>query len=395
MVQNELTPATVNLDKIIDDFRAEVIVETDHKKKIRKLLDFVYLYHDTIGNRSIPFLEDSLDLSLKSNYTAGEVLTRLSLVHSLFVNGDFANIPGHWSKVNDLLDTIKNEPREYAEALHFMAFNYWFNGEFDKGFDKIFEALKYVDRIDDPRAEAWIYYAIAVFYFDTKDLQNSQLYYEKALGIFEKMNFGYGIARSKTGVASVKIRQENFREASPLLESAILLYREKYFYSGLARALNDLSLIEKANKNYTKAIELLSESLQIRQEINHVQGLITTLTELGEIYLVIDQNEKAREHLEKGLNYSITANSRYKAIRLHKLLSDCFKKTGNVELALQHFEKFHNLKSEVLGEESVNNIRKLQTKFDTEKSEKEAEIHRLKNVELKKHTMRSNKKIKT
>jgi hypothetical protein len=37
-----------------------------------------------------------------------------------------------------------------------------------------------------------------------------------------------------------------------------------------------------------------------------------------------------------------------------------------------------------MGDEASNNIKRLQTKFEKEKSEQEAEIERLKNVELKK-----------
>jgi len=37
-----------------------------------------------------------------------------------------------------------------------------------------------------------------------------------------------------------------------------------------------------------------------------------------------------------------------------------------------------------MSDEAANNIKKIQTKYETEKSEKEAEIERLKNVELKK-----------
>ena len=57
---------------------------------------------------------------------------------------------------------------------------------------------------------------------------------------------------------------------------------------------------------------------------------------------------------------------------------------GDYEAAFNHLDKFHLIKSEVIGEEATNVLKELETKHATEKSEKEKEIHRLKNVELKK-----------
>jgi serine phosphatase RsbU (regulator of sigma subunit) len=384
MLQKENRKTSVNIDKIVADFRKELSNEKDPKQKVRDILDFSNNYFDTIGERTMPFLHEAEKISEAINYTSGKILCKLNFHFISFVSNDNSKIDRDWASTHAMLNEIKNEPTEYTLALNLIAYNHWFRGEFEKAFDKIFEAVKNAGKTHDGRAEGWTFYALGVFYFDTKDLQNSGLNYEKSLRFFEKARYPYGIARAKTGIASVKIRQEKLEEATPLLEEAISFYRDKSFYAGLGRALNDLALIEKANKEYKKAIELLSESLQIRKEINHIQGLITTYTELGELYLVVNENELALENLQQGLKHSVSINAKYKSIRLHKLLSDTFKKIGDIHLAFEHFEKFHDQRSDVLGEESANNIRKLQTKFETEKSEKEAEIERLKNVELKK-----------
>src|SRR6185295_10917532 len=60
-----------------------------------------------------------------------------------------------------------------------------------------------------------------------------------------------------------------------------------------------------------------------------------------------------------------------------------YKKMNDPWKALEHFEKFLKLKEDVLGEEMNNKIKQLQTKFATVNAEKESEINRLKNVELK------------
>jgi tetratricopeptide (TPR) repeat protein len=375
----------LSLDQIAENFRIELDKEPDSKHKIKLVIEFTNNYFDTIGHRGIPFLNDALAISKKINHFGGEVLCYCNLLFARFVSNDVSSkeIGQEMNRIYSLLPQIKEQPYEYSYALNLLGYLHWFRGEFDKGFDSAFESLKLMSQLKGHKEAGWIYYALGVFYFDTKDFSNSEKNYEEALIVFSDLNYNYGIARSKNGIASVKIKQDKNIDAIPFLEDAIETYRSGNFYSGLARALNDLALIQKSEKNYQKTIQLFNESLEIRREINHTQGLITSYTELGEIYLLLDDYTNALINLKEGLKLSDSIGAKYKSIRLHKLLSDSYKKTNDLKLAFEHFEKFHNMKSGVLSEESANNIRKMQTKFETEKSEKEAEIERLKNVELK------------
>lgn len=192
------------------------------------------------------------------------------------------------------------------------------------------------------------------------------------------------MARARNGLASVALMQNQFEKALPLLQNAAAAYRNLGHYSGLSRALNDLAVLEKGFKHYEKAEQLFRETIELRKEINHVQGLITSYTELSELYVELRQYEKALEHLFIGLSMSEKIDAKQKTMRLHKLLYDVYKSLNDTPKALDHFEKFYDLRTNLMGDEASNNIKRLQTKFEKERSEQEAEIERLKNVELKK-----------
>ncbi len=373
----------LSLDQISESFRIEIDKVPDSIEKVKIIIEFTNNYFDTIGPRCLPFLNEALALSKKLNYKSGEVLCSCNLLFSRYTSNDVSNTEVEMNRIDLMLNEIKDEPFEYSYALSLFAYLHWFRGEFDKAFDRAFDALKLVHQLKGFKESGWIYYALGVFYFDMNDLPNSKIYYSKAADAFRENNYDYGVARAINGIASIKIKQAKASEAVPHLEVAIQTYRLGNCYAGLSRALNDLALVQKAEKNYSEAIKLFNESLIIRKETNNIQGLITTFTELGEIYQSLDDSKNALYNLTEGIKLSESVGAKYKSIRLHKLLSDAYKKLDNIQLAFEHFEKFHELKSLVLGEESANNIRKMQTKFETEKSEKEAEIERLKNVELK------------
>lgn len=371
-------------DEILNELKVKLNALPGNKEKVEGIIDFVLIYGDSFGEGIVELLEEGVALSREINFDSGETICHYNLA---FFGG---MTQGHTrSKYNhtipdlfEMLEKLKSEPTYYAVGLNLMAFFHWFRGEYEKGFDLIFEASKLPGGYAGYGA-AWNNFALGVFYFDTKDYENSRISYQKAFDIFAADNNEYGQARSTNGLASVALMQNRTKDALPLLENAASTYRKLSHYSGLSRAVNDLGQLEKANGNYSRAIELLKESVELRKEINHLQGIITSYTELGEVYLFTKDYDSALDQFTQGLALAAEVNSKQKQMRLHKLLYETFKKLNNTELALENFEKYYEIRSQLLSDEASNNIKKIQTKHEKEKSEKEAEIERLKNVELK------------
>jgi tetratricopeptide (TPR) repeat protein len=365
---------------------AQMTELSPEEREVVGIIDFAVIYGDSYGEKIIPLLEKGVALSKKINYVAGEVICNFNLKFfyiltkgSLDSNHKAPSI----RELTDMLELIKGDRLWYTFALNLLSYFHWFRGEYEKGFNLVFEALKSAENDIVFVNKAWNYYALGVFYFDTKDLDNSCEYYKKAIEYFEKENYLYGAARSRSGLASVLIAQQKAKEALPYIEFAIKVFRDYQHDAGLSRALNDMGLVEKSLGNYDRAVEKLEESIGVRRSINHIQGLITSLTELGEIFVFTEKTESALLHLKEALQLSKSIKSAQKEARIHKLLYEIYKKSGETELALSHFEQFYAIMSKLLSDEAANNIKRIQSGFEKEKSEKEAEIERLKNIELK------------
>jgi hypothetical protein len=372
-------------DQILSDLKVKLDAIPDNKNKVEAIIDFVLIYGDSFGEGIVELLEEGIELSRAVNFDSGETLCHYNLA---FFGGmtQGHSRSKHKHTIPDLfemLEKLKAEPTYYAVGLNLMAFFHWFRGEYEKGFDLIFEASKLPASYAGYGA-AWNNFALGVFYFDTKDYENSRMSYQKASDLFAADNNEYGQARSINGLASVALMQNRTKDALPLLENAAATYRNLSHYSGLSRAVNDLGQLEKANGNYSRAIELLKESVDLRKEINHLQGIITSSTELGEVYLLTKDYSSALDQFTGALALATEVNSKQKQMRLHKLLYETFKKLNKTDLALENFEKYYEIRSQLLSDEASNNIKKIQTKHEKEKAEQEAELERFKNIELKK-----------
>ncbi len=66
----------------------------------------------------------------------------------------------------------------------------------------------------------------------------------------------------------------------------------------------------------------------------------------------------------------------------HQAFAEEYERIGNIEKAYYHFKKFHEIERQVFNEESDKKTKNLQIIHQVEQAKKEAEIQRLRNVEL-------------
>jgi serine phosphatase RsbU (regulator of sigma subunit) len=371
--------------EILAEFQEKLKKIHDRKGRVREIVEFSVVYGDCYGAGITPLLEYGIEEARATGDKVGETLCFCNLAFMNRVTG--MNSPAKYTvSLQDLtlmVDEIKSEPESYAMGLNMLSYFHWFRGEFERAFNLVFECLKTSDQ-KQIVGFGWNNFGLASFYFDTKDFENSRIHYQKSLDVFTAHDYEYGMARASNGLGSVAIQQSRMKDAIPLLEFSAAIYLRMGHYAGLSRVANDLGVLEKAGANYLKSIAYLERSIELRKQIDHVQGLITSYTEIGEAYLKLKDHESALDQLNKGLSLALSEKSLQKQMRLHKLLYDTYRELGNTELALQHFEKYFEAKSQILSDEAANNIKRIQTRFEKEKSEKEAELERFKNVELKK-----------
>lgn len=115
---------------------------------------------------------------------------------------------------------------------------------------------------------------------------------------------------------------------------------------------------------------------------NHVQTTCSTKLMLGEALVEANELTEALPVLRKTVELAALIDMKRDAARAHLSLSRLFKREGDYVLALEHFEEYHNLNARIFSEESDKRIKTILSQWETEKARQEAEIHRLRNVEL-------------
>ncbi len=256
-------------------------------------------------------------------------------------------------------------------------------GNYEQALTFGLRALRRQRQLDDTEAEGWCLHGIGNGYYELRDYAKALDFLEQALALFERIDFPIGIARCLTSIGSVYRSQGEYEKALPYHEKSLGLFEAAGNRLGEARALDDLGLLYQHLGDLERAEALHKKSLAIREGVGNRQAQSTSLINLGRLYLARDDADEALKVLHRALRIAKDIKAKPRIYQSHLALSQAYEQKGELDAALTHQKAYHHVKEQVLGEEKTATIKNIQIGFEVEKSEKEAEIAQLRNVELK------------
>jgi tetratricopeptide (TPR) repeat protein len=368
----------------IEAFEKEYSLLTDPFRKVDLINTFTWEYIESMEYSDWAYgkILECQEILAKIDYPFGKSRNFMSFCYYYWAKAEIQKSMEYGDKSMRISKEIGDTEGE-AFVLQMHSFNHSYNGRMDEAFRSIFGALKLIDSFPDSYHKGFIYYGLGLLYHDTANPELAMKNYEQALSIFQKTNFMYGIARCQIAIGSIYIREGKRHEAVDIILQAIEKFRYVGHKTGLARALNDLGVICRNNKEYEEAEKYLSESYKLREQVNHVQGIITTSLELGRLMTLTARYAEAIDYLNKALKQAQAVGSRPKEYQICKALAEVYNKQGRMKEAYDYLQQYISIQMEVAGQDTARRLQQMETKMATEKAEKEAEIERLKNVELK------------
>jgi len=256
-------------------------------------------------------------------------------------------------------------------------------GNYERAFALAYEGLKLIHNRGNKRLEAWWNNGLGGGYHESGDYERALQYHREALRLFEEMDLPVGKGRAKSGIGTVYISQGLWDNARACHEEALALYREAGNRLGEARALNDLAQVLQHTGQLESALECNRKSLALREDVGNRQAQSTSHINLGNLFLQMDRVKEALEHLHRALYLAMEIGSKPRIYQANEALSEAYSRQGDFEHALSHFKEFHRVREEIAGDVAATQLKNIQIGVEVEKKEREKEIERLRNVELR------------
>lgn len=334
---------------------------------------FSFLFCCCEENRSIDSLETLLK-KIKDDTVKVDLLNQLS---EKYLSIDFASALEKARQAKELADRAGFK-KGSARSSSFAGLAFYFQGNYDKALQSYVESMKIYEDIGDKGGIATLLNHTGNVYRKNGDFKSALENFMKAEKIYSEINDRRGIAvcYDNTGVTYSEMN-DNDRALEYFLKS-LAIDREFGYKAEIPYSLINAAGIYSAKGNYEKAEEFYKESLKYREELNDKNGIAINLNDMGELYLRKKDFSKAIDYFEKALKNSLEINYKDLTSHIYQMLSEAYAMEHRFAEAYRYRNLSYSLKDEIFNERKSKQIAEIQTKYETEKKEKEIEIQNFK-----------------
>ena len=258
-------------------------------------------------------------------------------------------------------------------------------GNYEKALENLYNSLSLARSTQFTLMEAYDLNVIGSIYFDTADYTQALEYYRQGLTIRQASGDKWGEAGSLDNIGFTYFKLEEYQQAINFCKKSLDISQGTGDKRGQANAMLHLAEIYKQINDVEQATKFCNESLQIRQASGDKKGEAEILLFLAELHKSNFENAE-KNKLFDGLFKALKIAEEIKAVDLlgktHWALYEGYKLHKNYSEALKHLEQHITIEKDLHKDAINQKVLNLEISHRAEESKKEAEIFRLRNVEL-------------
>jgi serine phosphatase RsbU (regulator of sigma subunit) len=362
-------------------------------------------------NINIAFSQQKVDSLKLFIQTAKEDTVKINALNALI-----RALHTNSSSYNYILEQLSlSEKLGYKAGLAYGLLNqstyfYW-KGEFKPSLRSGAEALSLMKKIGNKKGESSSYIIIGLDYIELGDYTKAVIATRKGIQLYEEINDWTGAGTGYNSLANIFFYQNKYKEALSYHFHALELRKQTNDQFGIGMSYNNIGLIYHKQHNYDSALHYFKLAVDVKEKFSKKGNIGTTYTNIGNTYFELHRYNdalayqlKALEDLkvkqDKGDILSAYGSigkiyeaklSFSEAVRYYKLsldmakqismrqgiaeayqnLSSVYKSIGNLDSALHYMSLYHNEKDSLLNKETFKQLTELNTRYETEKKEKE------------------------
>ncbi len=352
-----------------------------HKKdieKVKTLNSISYAYWGIAPDIGIEYGNQAFDLAteLKSKEDIGRALGNIAI-------NQWAKSEFNHALENNHKALLIYEEINYLEGISVISNNlgsvYLDLFDYENALKYDFKALKIAQEHDFKDIYILTLSNISSIYLEQKNYAKAQEYIKEAIEVSEKENIKVNTASQHTTLGEIYKLKEDYNKALASYKKALNIYKKNENNYGIAISLYNIGDTEYLLENYNSASKYFKESLTLSKKINDQLGVLLANKGIGQVYKEQQKYNEALMHYDISLQLSNKLKAKKDKLDIYKNYSELYKAMGSYEKALEYLEKHNQLRDSIHNEESSDQIAEMQTKYGTEKKEKENELLRKNN----------------
>lgn len=246
-----------------------------------------------------------------------------------------------------------------------------------------FKSLKLKEEAKDKKGTLSTLINIGAIYQRQANYDEAIRFYQRAAATAEKLNDTTSLAASLQNMGETLIEQKKYRQALKALSKAADIFIKSKNYIDLVSTYINMGIVYRSLGKLGDELKMYEAGKAIAEKQKLQQELGVCLQNTGEALLKARKYGPALEHLQKAVTLLEKTGSHPSRTMAYKLLAKLYRMRKDYKRSLLNQEKYATEIFDIYNKDRGHQINEIHMRYEVEKREKEAEIFRLKNVELK------------
>ena len=350
-------------------------------ERARCLNDLSNAYWYISPQKSINLGIEALELSRALSDQIQEAQALRCIGAGYGISGDYPRAIDFYNQSLELEVELENIDG-VASCQNNIAVNYSLMGQKERALDYYLQALRGFEEISHPVGISTALGNIGVIYKEWGNDDRARNYLSRALGLSESADDQDGVAEWVNELGEIEFSHGQYETAYIYFQRCLNISTRISNRELLASAYRNMGEYFIVKQKYDQALEYFVKTRDVYEEMGKRDGVAEAFINLGRVALLTGDMDESQQYLKQGLDLARQINARELLQKSYCALSDLFAAKEDYHQALSCFRRHAEIKDSIFGEQAGQRIAELQTKFETEKKEREAEVFRIKTVEL-------------
>lgn len=355
----------------------------NYKHGVAQAVNFIAAcyYRLTENERAIESAEEALALCLEVGNDVGAAFALNTIGATSITIGDHVRALESFMRSLAIRTNI-NHQHGVATSLMNIGNVYQALGDQSQALEYYLKSLSLREEIDDKSGIGTSLTNIGNCYVVFGEFNVALEYFYKSLSIKEKLSNRQGLIGTLNSIAEVHLVLENNERCIEFARRSYDLSVEMTNKLGQSNGLHCIGKALEQKNDFSEALDYYTRSLTLRREIHNPAGEAASLLSIGILLEKLGATDTSLSHLFNSLKIAESIQSKILMYKANQAIADLFHHIGDFAKAYIYFKEFFRLKEEALGDEAQKNIKNLQAIHQVEQARKEAEIYRIRNIEL-------------
>jgi len=357
-------------DPALLDSLKNILPTLEGELKIKVLLKICnqIKFQDAEAARS--YCQEALDLSNKLNLKKwkGVALQRIGVTYE--GQGIYDKALSYGKQALPIFQAL-NDSLEIANTHNNIGIVFDQKGKNEKALLELFEALKYYEALGDKNGIAQAANNIGVVYKKEKNYPKVIEFYKRSLAIYEEIEHGFGIAATQVNIGSVFLDMKDYPATIEYSEKALKGFETLNIQQYIPYALENLGLAHNNLGNFELAKRFHQRALTLYEEYDNKKESAFTLNSLANIFFKTKKIQQAENFAKQSLQRATEIEAQEEVRNANLTLAKIYEAKSDFKNAYKYHRRFTEVKDTLFEIEKTERIAALNTRYETEKKEKE------------------------